>query len=345
VSGWNDNIHSFPANAPFTLAWTDRWWQEGCMHTVAVLAMNGAVAFDLSTPCDIFRLVETAEGGLAYRVMVCGEASKIHTDTFDIMAPYGLDQLEMADTVVVPGINDFTRKTPEPILAAIRAAWANGARVTSICTGSFVLAEAGLLDGLGATTHWIATKTFSDRFPAVNLDPDVLFVDEGRIVTSAGLSAGLDMCLHIVRRDHGQAVAARSARLAVAALDRDGSQAQFILREPPGSNASLAPVLEWMACHLSQPLTIETLAGQAGMSPRTFGRRFRDQTGTTPMQWLLTARVRRAQELLETTTEPLEQVGYAAGFDTPLTFRTRFKRVIGMAPGAYRRSFLGKGDR
>jgi transcriptional regulator GlxA family with amidase domain len=311
------------------------------MHTVAVLAMNGAVAFDLSTPCDVFRLVQTADGRPAYRVMVCGEAVQIQTGSFIIMAPYGLDQLSKADTVVVPGIDDYTMEIPAPILAAIRSAWTNGARVTSICTGSFVLAEAGLLDGLGATTHWIGAKNFAERFPAVKLDPNVLFVDEGRIVTSAGLSAGLDMCLHIVRRDHGQAVAARSARLAVAALDRDGSQAQFILREPPGSNASLAPMLEWMARHLGEPLNIETLAGQAGTSPRTFARRFRDQTGTTPMQWLLTARVRRAQELLETTSEPLEQVGYAVGFETPLTFRTRFKRVIGMAPGAYRRSFQG----
>ncbi|MBZ9772539.1 GlxA family transcriptional regulator [Mesorhizobium sp. CO1-1-8] len=312
------------------------------MHEVAVLAMHGAVAFDLAIPCDIFRHVLTPDGMPAYRVVVCGEAPKVRTTCFEIDAPYGLDRLVTADTVVVPGIDDPNMPIPAPVLAAVRTAWANGARISSICTGAFVLAEAGLLDGLAATTHWIYAVDFERRFPSVRLDPNVLFLDEGRIITSAGLSAGLDMCLHIVRHDHGQSVAARSARVACAPLDRDGHQAQFIQREPPRSNASLANLLDWMIEHLNATLTIETLASHACMNPRTFARRFRAQTGTTPVQWILTARIRRAQELLETTSEPIEQVGYAAGFESPTTFRARFQRIVGISPGAYRRRFSAR---
>lgn len=301
--------------------------------------MNGGVAFDLATPCDVFRHVRTADGSRPYDVRVCGEAEEVSTDRFGIRAPHRLDELENANTIVVPGIDDHNMAIPLKVLDALRQAWVNGARVTSICTGSFVLAEAGLLDDLTATTHWIGVSDFRRRFPAVKLDEDVLYVDEGRIVTSAGLSSGLDMCLHLVRRDHGQAVAAQSARLAVAPLDRDGGQSQYILREPPGSSASLAPFLDWMLEHVGKQLTVNSLAARAGMTPRTFARRFRDQTGTTPVQWLLTARVRRAQELLETTTVPIDAVAYEAGFDAPITFRARFKRIVGMTPGAYRKQF------
>ena len=171
--------------------------------------------------------------------------------------------------------------------------------MASICTGAFVLAATGLLDGRRATTHWMGATTFRERFPAVDLDPDVLFVDQGRLITSAGASAGMDMCLHLLRRDLGQAAAAEAARLAVAPLDRDGGQAQFIRHEPVLSASSLAPVLDWALAHLDQPIDVERMARRTGASPRTFARRFRDQTGTTPLQWLLLARIRRAQQLLE----------------------------------------------
>ena len=312
----------------------------GLVHTVAVLALDGVVAFDVATPCDIFRYVRTADGVAPYAVQVCGAAAAARTDCFVIVTPSGLDALAAADTVVVPGVDDPEAQTPPEVLVALRKAWANGARLTSICTGSFILAEAGLLEGRRATTHWKWAAAFSRRFPGVQLDADVLFVDEGRIVTSAGLSAGLDMCLHLVRRDHGQAIAARSARLAVAPLDREGGQAQYILREPPGSSASLGALLSWMAENLQAPLTVETLAKRAGMSPRTFARRFKDQTGATPMQWLTMARVRRAQELLETSDMPLDSIGLLAGFEAGVTFRMRFKQSVGMSPGGYRRRFL-----
>jgi transcriptional regulator GlxA family with amidase domain len=207
-----------------------------------------------------------------------------------------------------------------------------------------VLAQTGLLDGRRATTHWIGAAEFARRFPKVRLDPNVLFVDEGRIVTPAGATAGLDMCLYL-RRDHGQAVAAEAARLAVAPLDREGGQAQFIHREPPGTRASLATLLEWMSGNLDRALDLDMLAAQICMSPRTLSRRFREQTGTTPIQWLLGARIRRAQELLETSSASIEEIAAAAGFESPVTFRIRFQRVTGLPPAAYRRRFNAQGTR
>jgi transcriptional regulator GlxA family with amidase domain len=228
---------------------------------------------------------------------------------------------------------------PPRVLAAIRAAWARGARLASICSGAFVLAETGLLDGRRATTHWAGAAVFARRFPRVDIDPTVLFVDEGRIVTSAGAAAGLDMCLHLLRRDHGQAMAADAARLAVAPLDRDGGQAQFIRHQPPDSGQSLAPLLEWMRENVDKPLDVAALAARACISPRTLARRFRDQTGTTPVQWLLAARVRRAQDLLETTGMAIDQIAFAAGFESPVTFRARFRGRVGVSPATYRRRF------
>ncbi len=201
-----------------------------------------------------------------------------------------------------------------------------------------MLAAAGLLDGRRATTHWLAVELLAKRYPAVTVDPGVLFVDEGRIVTSAGSSAGLDMCLHLLRRDHGHAVVAHAARLAVAPLDREGGQAQFIRHEAPGSTASLASLLNWVRENAHRPLSVDELAHQAATSPRTFARRFRAQTGTTPLQWLITARVQRAQELLETTALSIDEIATAAGFDGAAALRDRFHRIVGVSPNAYPRS-------
>jgi transcriptional regulator GlxA family with amidase domain len=253
-----------------------------------------------------------------------------------------LNRIASADTIVIPGIEDVSVPVSKPALTAIRNAWANGARVASICSGAFALAATGLLDGRRATTHWIGAAELARRYPQIDVDPNVLFVDEGRIVTSAGASAGLDMCLHLVRRDHGQAIAAHAARLAVAPLDRSGGQSQFIRREPPESRASLAPLLEWMLENLAQPLDVESLAARARVSARTFARRFREQTGTTPIQWLLTARVRRAQELLETEAGTIDEVATAVGFESPVTFRARFQRSVGVSPSVYRARFNGR---
>ena len=308
-------------------------------HRIAILALDDVIAFDLAIACEVFAHVRTAEGKTAYSVLVCGERSRVRARVFDIKIEHRLDSLASADTVIIPGLTDPARPISPKVLNAIRAAWDNGARIASICTGAFVLAATGLLDGRRGTTHWMAAADFASRFPQVELDPDVLFVDEGRIITSAGALAGMDMCLHLVARDHGHATAAHAARLAVAPLHRDGGQAQFIRQEAPRSTDSLAPLLEWLQSNLDQPLDIQTLAMRAATSPRTFARRFRDQTGTTPLQWLLTARVRRAQELLETTSRSIEEVALATGFEAPVTFRARFQQQVGLSPKAYRRRF------
>lgn len=309
------------------------------MHDVAVLALDQVIAFDLGIPCDVLGRLQLPDGSAAYRVSVCGEAGTVRTSSFDLQAPFGLDRLADADTVIVPGIADPGRTVPAQAIAALRAAWDGGARIASICTGAFVLAAAGLLDGRRATTHWLVARDLAERYPGIAVDPDVLFVDEGRIITSAGMSAGIDMCLHLVRLDHGQAAAARAARLAVAPLNRDGGQAQFIRHEPPRSRASLAGLIDWALANLDQPLGVDVLARRAGMSQRTFARRFREQTGATPLQWLLAVRTQRAQELLETSTLPLGEVATTAGFDSSVTFRARFQRVVGVSPALYRRRF------
>ena len=309
------------------------------MQDVAVLAFDGVVAFDLSIPCEVFGHVVLPDGSPAYRVMVCGERKASSTRAFRIQTSHGLIQVATADIVVIPGTESPDR-TPSPeILKAIASAWRRGATIASICTGAFILAATGLLNGRRATTHWIAADRLAALHPLVEVDRDVLFIDEGRLLTSAGASAGLDLCLHMVGRDHGQAVATEAARLAVAPLIREGGQKQFIRHEPVGSDRSLALLLEWMLQEVDKPVDVASLASRAGLSPRTFARRFRDQTGTSPVQWLLTARVRRAQELLETTDATIVEVAAASGFESPVTFRARFQRLAGVTPTTYRRRF------
>lgn len=308
------------------------------MRHVAILALEGVVPFDLGIPCDVFARAQSADGVSSYSVAVCGEGERIHTQAFDICVPWGLDRIVNADLVIVPGIDDPARDVPENICRALRTAKENGAVVASICTGAFVLAAAGLLDGKRATTHWAAAAELQRRYPGTDVDPDALFVDEGSIVTSAGSSAGLDMCLHLLRRELGQAAAAQAARYAVAPLYREGGQAQFIPQlMPPSGN--LTPLIDWVLANLEKELDVDTLAQRAAMTARTFARKFREQMGTTPMQWLLTARIRRAQELLEASEASIDQVAMASGFGSPVTFRARFQRAVGITPSAYRRRF------
>jgi transcriptional regulator GlxA family with amidase domain len=309
------------------------------MHTVAIVVLDGFVPLDLGIPCDVFGGFGLADQPNLYRVKVCAARRVVRAGAYDIRTHFGLDAVIDAHTVVVPGIVDFDLPFSPSVIAALRTAWDRGARITSICSGAFILAAAGLLDGRRATTHWRGTSELARRYPAITVEPDVLFVDEGRIVTSAGASAGLDMCLHLVRRDYGQAVAADAARLAVAPLNRDGGQAQFIRHEAPGASDCLAPLLEWMSANLEKEIDVDALARRASMSPRTLARRFREQTGTTPLQWLLTVRVRRAQELLETTRRSIDEIAVRSGFESPVTFRERFRRIVGLSPRAYRLRF------
>lgn len=313
------------------------------MHTVAVLALDGVIPFDLSTPIEVFRRTRLPDGRPAYRVRVCAPTEEIDAGALTLRAPWPLDALAEADTIVVPGISDLAATVPDDVIDALRQAAARGTRLASICTGAFVLAATGLLDGHRATTHWAAAAQLAALHPAVEVDPDVLYVDNGQVLTSAGAAAGLDLCLHMVRRDLGSAVAADAARLSVMPLEREGGQAQFIVHErPPAPRGSaLEPVLRWMEDNARRELTLDDVASQAGMSVRTLNRRFREQTGTSPLQWLHRARIRQAQYLLETTTHPVDRIALQVGFGSPTAFRDRFKRLVGTSPHAYRRTFQG----
>ncbi|MGY3622750.1 GlxA family transcriptional regulator [Bradyrhizobium sp. USDA 10063] len=309
------------------------------MHRVSVLAMDGFVPFDLSVPCEVFGRASAASGVAGYSVRVCGEGTEVRSKNFTLQTEWGLKELASADTILVPGLEDPTAPISSAVLEALQSAWERGARLASICSGAFVLAATGLLDGRRATTHWICAGELARRYPRIQVDPNVLFVDEGRLITSAGAAAGMDMCLHLLRRDHGQAVAADAACLAVAPLVRDGGQSQFIRHEPPKSAASLTSLLDWMSANLDRTITVQTLADRARMSPRTLARRFQEQTGTTPLQWLLKMRIRRAQELLETREASIDRIASSVGFESAVTFRSRFRKLTGISPTAYRHRF------
>lgn len=313
------------------------------MHVIAVLALDGVVAFDLSTPIEIFGRARLPDGQPAYRVQVCAPTAAVDAGTFTLYAPWRLSHLAEADTIILPGLADPAIPLPEPVLTALRDAAARGTRIASICVGAFTLAATGLLDGLRATTHWAAAAELARRYPAIAVDADVLFVDNGQFLTSAGAAAGLDLCLHMIRRDYGAAVAADTARVAVMPLERAGGQAQFIIHEPPSADgATLEPLLRWLEENAHRELTLADLAVQAGLSTRTLSRHFREQTGTTPLHWLNQHRIRRAQALLETTDCAVEQIASRVGFGSPTTFRERFKDSVGTTPQVYRRTFRGK---
>ncbi|HEY3991951.1 MAG TPA: helix-turn-helix domain-containing protein [Ktedonobacteraceae bacterium] len=316
------------------------------MHTVAILALDGVVAFDLSTPIEVFGRTRLPDGQAAYRVQICAPAPEVDAGTFTLRAPRQLDLLAEADTIILPGLADPIVQLPNDVSVALRDAAARGARIASICGGAFILAATGLLDGLRATTHWVATSELARRYPKIMVDANVLFVDNGQILTSAGAAAGLDLCLHMIRQDYGSAVAADAARVSVMPLERDGGQAQFIVHEPPTSDgATLEPVLRWMEENAQRDLKLEDIATQAMMSTRTLSRRFREQTSTTPLQWLNRARLRKAQCLLETTDHPIEWIASYVGFGSSTTFRDQFKHHISISPQAYRRAFRGTATR
>lgn len=313
------------------------------MHRVAIVAMDSVVPTDLAIPTDVFGHVLLPDGRPGYEVQVCSVAPEVRVGArgvFHLRTQHGLDALAHAHTIVLAGIDDLGTHVPADLIAALRAAAARGARLASICSGAFVLAATGLLDGKRATTHWAGAEELARRHPAIIVDPDVLYVDQGQILTSAGATAGMDLCLHLVRLDYGCAAAAEAAKLAVVALERDGSQAQQVVHAPPAfDGSSLAPLLDWLHEHLHSELTLEQIARQAAMSERTLNRRFRQQLGTTPRQWLIRARVRRAQMLLETTTLSVEHIAAHVGFPSMTTFRQQFRRVAQANPGAYRRVF------
>ena len=321
-------------------------------HRVAVLVFDHLSPFEVAVPCEVWGLDRTDSGVPAAEVRVCtGDRPPLRTDVgFTLSPEHGLEALRWADTVVVPAAPKplAARETPgtgPDVLEALQRAHRRGARIASLCSGAFVLAEAGLLDGRRATTHWMFADVFRVRFPSVELDPSVLYVGGDGVFTSAGTAAGIDLCLHLVKLDHGAHVANTVARRMVVPPHRDGGQAQFIDTPMPAVPAGdpLAAVVAWAMAHLDRELTINDLSRRAFMAPRTFARRFRAVMGVTPLQWLLQQRVALAQRLLETTDLPVELVAQRAGFGSTPSLRQHFGRIVGTSPQAYRRRFQRAG--
>lgn len=308
-------------------------------RSVAFAATDGMLHLELALAYEVFGSAPAALPGPWYDVEVCGTHA-VRVGRFLLEPDRGLDRLAQADTVIVPALADVDVDPPADLVEAVRVAHASGARVVSLCTGVFVLAAAGLLDGLRATTHWAHTAELAARHPRVEVDPDVLYVDNGSVLTSAGKAAAMDLCLHLVRRDHGSAVANVVARRLVVPPHRAGGQAQFVSTPVPAQDGHpLAELLPWVMRRLDQPLTVEDLARQANMSSRHLARHFRSVTGTTPLQWVLTQRIRHAQELLETTGDSVDTIATAAGMGTATTLRRHFQRTVGVPPDAYRSTF------
>ena len=316
---------------------------NGSDHKVAVVVYDGFAPFDLGVVCEVFgEDPRVAPGHPWYRLFICGDTSApVTADTgFQILVPHGLETLAEVDTVIVTPTYR-PDEVAESVFAALRQAHARGCRILSLCTGAFVLARAGLLDGRRAATHWTECDELARRFPLLSVDAGVLYVDEGDILTGAGSAASIDLLLHIVRQDYGSDVATQLARQLVVPPQRDGGQAQFIEQPLPElDDANLfADTVTWVQEHLDQPVTVEDLAQRSAMSPRTFARRFQAATGTTPYQWLLGQRVHLAQRLLEMSDLSVETVAERSGFCTAGNLRKHFGRVVHTSPQAYRRAF------
>ncbi|MFB9392315.1 helix-turn-helix domain-containing protein [Streptomyces coeruleoprunus] len=312
------------------------------MSTVAFAVTDGMLHFELSVAYEVFGSDLTGVADPWYDVVVCGTGA-VRFGRFRLEADHGLDRLQQADTVIVPGWADVDEDPPAELVDAVRAAHEAGARVASLCTGAFVLAAAGLLDGRRATTHWAHAADLAARHPEVEVDPDVLYVDSGSVLTSAGKAAAMDLCLHLVRLDHGSSVANTVARRLVVPPHREGGQAQFVTTPVPARHRHpLAELFPWVMERLDHPLTVEDLARQARMSSRHLGRHFRSVTGTTPLQWLLAQRIRHAQELLENTDDSVDAIAAATGMGTATTLRRHFNRTVGVPPDTYRRTFRAR---
>jgi len=317
---------------------------SGRKMRVAVVAFDGIGTFHLAVPCAVFGAA--AGGEPLFEVQVCAiEPGELRSEAgFGIAVRHGLGALARADIVVVPSWHDPEVPAPASLLRALRAAHRRGALVVGLCLGAFAVADAGLLEGRRAATHWVCAGLFARRFPGVTLEPNVLYVDEGAVVTSAGTAAGIDCCLHVVRRLCGAEAAGRIARRMVVPPHRQGGQAQYI-EQPVSARGEAGPLqraLDWATGHLDQPHSLDSLATRAAMSRRSFTRHFRRHTGTTVGQWLLAQRLALAQRLLETTDQPVERIAERAGFGTPLSMRQHFATAFDTTPSAYRREFRGR---
>jgi transcriptional regulator GlxA family with amidase domain len=315
-------------------------------HRVVVLALHGVMPFELGIPYRIFGRARGPEGQRLYKVTTCSAVpGPIRTDAdFTIALEHGPEALAEADTVVVPASYElgpvYAQGLLTPELASAFARVRPGTRLVGICTGGYLLAAAGYLDGRPAATHWAHAEHFQALFPTIEVDPDVLFIDDGDVLTSAGVAAGIDLCLHIVRRDHGTAVANMVARLSVVPPHRDGGQAQYIERPVPEPQlATTAAARAWALRRLDRPVRLRDMAEQEAMSVRTFTRRFRAEVGVSPGQWLTVQRVERARQLLEGSDLSVDQVARESGFGTAASMRQHLQAVLGVSPTAYRRTF------
>ncbi|MFD4140973.1 GlxA family transcriptional regulator [Streptomyces sp. NPDC058572] len=308
---------------------------------VAVLALEGSHAFELGIFCEVFGIDRSDEALPVYDfALVSATGDSVPTrHGFDVRTPYGLDRLSSADLICIPAYDPGVRQ-PDGLADELRAAVERGARVLSICTGAFLLGEAGLLDGRRCTTHWRYTEELARRYPRARVESDVLYIDEDPVVTGAGTAAGIDTCLHLVRKEHGSAVANAIARRMVAPPHREGGQRQYRERpQPREGTGSLSPLLAWIEAHLDQDLSVDSMARHAHLSPRTFARRFQQETGTTPGQWLTAQRVLLAQHHLESTDDPITTIARRTGFGTVDNLRHHFTRRLGITPQGYRRTF------
>ena len=306
-------------------------------HRVAVLVLDDVVLGDLSAPVEVFGRAHH-QGAPSYEVRLCGPTRQVRSRYVRLDVPWALATLRWAQTIIVPGLESL-QPVRNDVLRALIKAHARGARIASICSGAFVLAQTGLLDGRRATTHWQAADALQRHFPRITVDPSVLYVDAGQVLTSAGAAAGLDLCLHLVRRDFGAALAAQVARASVMPLERAGGQAQFIVPSTPEDPGSLAPLLAWLDRNLEHPLTASIVARRAGLSVRSLHRHFQAQVGLTPARYVARQRVLRAQHLLETTRLDIERIAERTGFASASVLRAHFSQQTGTSPLAWRRSF------
>jgi AraC family transcriptional activator FtrA len=317
--------------------------KRGGENTVSVLAFDGMSPFEMGCVVELFGLPRPELGVPWYDLKVCAESCGPlrAVGGFTIQAEHGLDAFAAARTVIVPGVADVRGDVSPALVSALRRAHGDGARIVSICSGAFALAAAGLLDGREATTHWKYADLLRRRFPEVTVNPEVLYVDGGDILTSAGSAAGLDLLIHLVRRDHGPNVANAVARRLVLPPHRAGGQAQFIQAAvtPVEDDDAVARAMEWALANLAEPISVRDLARVAHMSQRTFIRHFSRQTGTSPLRWVISQRISASLPLLESTTAPVEEIGTAVGFESPVTFRHHFTRAMRTSPSSYRRTF------
>ncbi len=349
------------------------------LRNVAVVVVHGFLPFEFGTICEVFGVDRADDGLPSYDfAVVAGEPAPLraHND-FTIQPSCGLERLEEADLIALPAVGDdrlciyatpktpkipetlkaqksrilrpvppagpdAPREFPEDLLRALRRAVDRGARVLSVCSGAFILGEAGLLDGRRCTTHWRNTEELARRYPAAKVDPDVLYVDDDPVITSAGTAAGIDACLYLVRKEQGSRVANGIARRMVVPPHRDGGQAQYVDQPvAPSCDGALRDLLEWLLAHLDQPITVRQLAARANMSERTFARRFVQDTGTTPQRWLIGQRILLAQQLLEESDETVDAIADRTGFGNATALRHHFRAWRGTTPHAYRRLFRG----